>query len=134
MVISVALQKAIIKDTKPLIISLSLLPGDLFTHKALVVLCELGNKGEVEMRSLLDTGAMDIAFIDKKMARHVYHMLQISFFPLAKPKPLKGFDGKPARPITHMIYPTLTVQSYFKLLAPMLVILLGQHPIILGKP
>ena len=99
-----------------------------------MVPCTLGSRAQIETRSLLDTGATGVAFIDKAMARHVCNVLKISLLPLAKPKPLKGFDEKPARPITHAIYPTLTVQSHSKLLAPMLVTLLGQHPIILGKP
>ena len=96
--------------------------------------CTLGNDNEISSHSLLDTGATGVAFIDETMARHVCDVLKISFLPLAKPKPLKGFDGKPSRPITHAIYPTLTVQGHSKLLAPMLVTSLGQHPIILGKP
>ena len=99
-----------------------------------MVPCMLGSRAQIETRSLLDTGATGIAFIDETMARHVCEVLKISFLPLAKPKPLKGFDGKPARPITHAIYPTLTVQGHSELLAPMLVTSLGQHPIILKKP
>ena len=117
-----------------MVISSSSLPGDLFTDKALVVPCTLSSRAQIETRSLLDTGATRVAFIDETMARHVCNMLKISFLPLAKPKPLKGFDGKPARPITHAIYPTLTVQGHSELLAPMLITSLGQHPIILGKP
>ena len=90
----------------PLIISSSLLPGDLFTNEALVVPCTLENRGQIQTRSLLDTGATGIAFIDEEMARNVCHVLEIFIIPLAKPKPLKGFDGRPARPITHAIYPT----------------------------
>ena len=94
--VSAELQKTTIKNhKKPLIISLFLLPGDLLTDKALVVPCKLGNKGEIKTRSLLDTEAISIRFINEKMAHHVCHMLQISFF-FAKLKPLKGFDGKPA--------------------------------------
>ena len=111
-----------------------LLQSDLFTDKALVILCTLENSSEISTHSLLDTGATGVAFIDKSIARHVCNVLKIFFLPLAKPKPLKGFDGKPARPITHAIYPTLTVQGHSELLAPMLVTSLGQHPIILGKP
>ena len=100
-----------------------------------MVPCTLDSRAQIETRSLLDTGATGIAFIDETMARHVCDVLKISFLPLAKSKPLKGFDGKPARrPITHAIYPTLTVQGHSELLAPMLVTSLGQHPIILGKP
>ena len=80
-----------------MIISSSLLPGDLFTDEALVVSCTLGNNSEISSHSLLDTGATGVAFIDETMARHVCNVLKISFLALAKPKPLKGFDGKPAR-------------------------------------
>ena len=117
-----------------MIISLSLLPGDLFTNEALVIPCTLGNSSKISTHSLLDTGATEVVFIDEAIARHIAHVLKISIFLLTKPKPLKGFNGKPARPITHALYPTLTVQGHSKLLAPMLVTSLGQHPIILGKP
>ena len=107
----------------------------MFTDEALVTPCTLesSSESEISTHSLLDTGATGVVFIDEAMARHVFNVLNISIFPLAKPKPLKGFDGKLARPITHAIYPTLTVQGHSKLLAPMLVTSLGQHPIILRK-
>ena len=117
-----------------MIISSSSLPGDLFTNEALVIPCILGNISEISTHFLLDTGATRVAFIDEAIARHVCNVLKISILPLAKPKPLKGFDGKPARPITHAIYPTLSVQGHSELLALMLVTSLGQHPIILGEP
>ena len=79
-----------------MIISLSLLPGDLFTDEALVVSCTLDNEDQIQTRFLLDTSATGIAFIDKQMARHICHMLEIFFIPLAKPKLLKKFDGRPA--------------------------------------
>ena len=95
--VSAALQEMTVRSyEKLLIILLSLLLGDLFTDEALVVLCKLRNKGEIKTRSLLDTGATGIGFIDKKMACHMCHVLQILFFLLAKPKPLKNFDEKPA--------------------------------------
>ena len=81
---------------KPLIILSSSLPGNLFTDEVLVVLCTLGNDNEISSHSLLDTGATGVAFIDEAMARHVCNVLKISFLPLSKLKPLKGFDGKPA--------------------------------------
>ena len=99
-----------------------------------MVPCTLSSRAQIETRSLLDTGATGIASIDKAMARHVCNVLKIFFLLLAKPKPLKRFDGKPARPITHAIYSTLIVQGHSELLAPMLGTLLGQHPIILRKP
>lgn len=83
--------------------------GNLFTDKALVVSCTLENKNKISTHSLLDTSATRIAFIDKAMACNVCNALQILFIPLAKPKLLKKFDKRPARPITHAIYPTLTI-------------------------
>lgn len=65
------------------------------------------------------------------MAERVSETLGISILPLAKPKPIKGFDGRPAPPITHAIYPTLIITEY---LAPFLIMRLGQHPLMLGKP
>ena len=94
---------------KPLLISASNLPGNLFTDEALVVACSLGKINEIKTTSLLDTGATGIAFIDLTMARHVCDILQISFIQLAKPKLIRKFDGKPAPSITQAIYLTLTV-------------------------
>ena len=116
-----------------MLIFVSNLPGNLFTDEALVVAYSLGRINEIKTTSLLDTGATGIAFIDLAMARHVCDILQISFIQLAKPKPIRGFDGKPAPSITHAIYLTLTVQGHTELLAPFLITKLGQHPLILGK-
>ena len=99
-----------------------------------MVACSLGRMNEIKTTFLLNTGATGITFIDLAIARHVCDVLQISFIQLAKPKPIKGFDSKPAPPITHAIYPTLTVQGHTKLLTSFLITKLGQHPLILDKP
>ena len=99
-----------------------------------MVPCTLGSRAQIETHSLLDTSATGVAFINEAMARHVCEVLKISILLLSKPKPLKRFNGKPACLITHAIYLTLIVQGHSELLAPMLVTLLGQHLIILGKP
>ena len=98
-----------------------------------MVQCNLENRGEIQTRTLLDTDAIGIAFVDKKMVRYICKVLQILFMKLAKPKLIKGFDSRPAKPITHAIYPTLTVQGHTKMLALLLVTQLGQHLIILSK-
>ena len=118
---------------KLLLISIFSLPGNLFTDEALVVACSLGRMNEIKTTFLLDTKATGITFIDLAMAHHVCEVLQISFIQLTKPKPIREFDGKPAPPITHAIYSTLTVQGHTKLLALFLIIKLGQHSLILGK-
>ena len=102
-------------------ISASSLSSNLFIDETLIVACSLGRMNEIKTTSLLDTEATSIAFIDLAMARHVCDILKISFIQLAKPKPIKGFDGKPASPITHAIYSTLIVQGHTKSLAPFLI-------------
>ena len=125
--------KIAVNSEKPLLISASSLPGNLFTDEILVVVCSLDKMNEIKTTSLLDTGATDIAFIDLAMARYVCEVLQISFIQLAKPEPIKKFNSKPTSPITHAIYPTLTVQGHTESLAPFLITNLGQHLLILGK-
>ena len=119
------LTKVAVGSEKPLLISASSLPGNLFTNEALVITYSLGRMNEIKTTSLLDTGATGIAFINLAIACHVCDALQISFIQLAKPKPIRGFDGKPALPIIHTIYPTLTVQGYTKSLVPFLITKLG---------
>ena len=87
-----------------------------------MVQCNLENQGEIQTCTLLDTGTTGIAFVNKKIVRYIYEILQISFIKLAKSKPIKEFNDKPAKPITHMIYPRLIVQSHTKMLALLLVI------------
>ena len=96
--------KVAVGDKKPLLISASILPGNLFTDEAFVVACSLNRINEIKITSLLDIGTTDITFIDLAMARHVCDVLQISFIQLAKPKPIRKFDGKPVPPITYAIY------------------------------
>ena len=55
--------------------------------------------------------------------------------PLSQPRNVRGFDGNVSpNPITHALYPILTVQNHTELTTPMLITSLGQHQIILGKP
>ena len=125
--------KVAVGGEEPLLISASSLSGNLFTDEALMVACSLGRINEIKTTSLLDTGATGIAFIDLAIARYMCDVLKISFIQLAKPKPIKGFNGKPAPLITHAIYLTLTVQGHTKSLAPFLITKLGQHSLIFGK-
>ena len=119
---------------EPLLISSSCLPGDFFTDEPLVIQCRLGNSEEMKVMGLLDTDATGHAFIDEATAREVCEKLQISPQRLTRPKPVKGFDGKRGKDITHAIYPTLTIQHHKETVAPLLITTLGQHKMILGKP
>ncbi len=95
----------------------------------------LGNVGDrLTFNVLVDTGATGYSFIDTVIAQTVCERLQIQPVRLLKPKPLKGFDGRPGRDITHAIYPTMTIHDHVETVTPMLITHLGTHPIILGKP
>lgn len=110
-----------------------MLLGNLFTDKALVILCILRSKKQIQLIFLLDTSAIGIAFIDEAITCTVCKKLEIFFIKLAKSKPFKKFDSRLVIPITHAIYPILTMQNYIKQLALMLMTKLGQYLIILGK-
>ena len=109
---------------------------DPFAPEPLVTPCTLFNNTKRNtVKALVDTGATGYAFIDEITAHIICENLGINPIPLLRPKPIKGFDGHLAKqPITHAIYPGLTVQDHSKLTTPMLITPLGQHPIILGKP
>ena len=106
----------------------------MFTDEPFVHACTLGNRNEIKLDALLDTGATRHAFIDESMVRTICEQLQIEPQKLTKPKPVRGFDGRRAPNITHAIYPTMTMQDHRENLLPLLITKLGQHGMILGKP
>ena len=126
-------EEPLVKE-KPLIVSLSTLPGGFFAEKALLATCTLGNNSEIKTTALLDTGATGYFFVDSAMARRVCNELGIKPIRLSKPKAIRGFNGKQAPSVTHAIYLTMTVQDHRETTTPMLITELGQHQIILGKP
>ena len=94
--------------------------------------CTPGNK--IKATILVDTCAIGYGFTDKKFVETVCKTLKIELQRLTKPKPIQGFDGNAAKPITHAIYPTLSVGNYTESLAPLLITKLGQRPMIPGRP
>jgi hypothetical protein len=111
------------------------MPNDPFAQSPLMVQCTLSNGNyKNQLNALIDTGATGYAFIDELTAHTICEQLLLTPIPLSKPKPIRGFDGRIVEPITHAIYPHLTVQDHHELTAPLLITTLGQHPIILGKP
>ena len=84
---------------------------------------------------LIDTGSSVYTVVDECLAEELCEKLEIEPMALLKPRPVKGFNGKLINnPITHAIYPRLTVNGHSELTAPMLITRLGSHQIILGKP
>ena len=118
-----------------LISSTASMPDDPFAPEPLTTECVLSSNGiSYSLKSLVDTGAAGYSFIDEVTAQIVCDQLQIEPLALTKAKPIRGFDGHYAKkPITHAIYPNLTVQGHTVDTAPMLITRLGQHQMILGK-
>ena len=118
-----------------LISSSTSMPNDPFAQSPLVVQYTLLNRSyKNQLNALINTSAIGYAFIDELTAYTVYEQFLLTPIPLSKPKLIRGFDGRMVEPITHAIYPHLTVQDHHELTAPLLITTLGQHPIILGKP
>ena len=122
----------------PLRISATAWPSSTFNRfegSSLVKPCTVGaDFREYQTTFLLDSGAQGYAFVDEKVARDICEALQITPVKLPREKHLNKFDGTRAKPVTHVILPSLTVQDHSELSAPMFITKIGSHPIILGKP
>ena len=85
------------------------------------------------MDALLNTDAIEIAFIDRKLAQQINERLGIAWFSLSKAKLIVGYDGAAGKDITHSIHPTTSVQGHKENLTSMLITKLKQHKIILSR-
>ncbi len=108
------------------------MPKDLFCENSFTIQRTLGNK--IKATTLADTCATGYGFIDEEFAKTICQVLEIEPPRLIKPKQIQEFDGRAAKPITHAIYPTLTVGTYTESFALLLIMKLGNHPVILGRP
>ena len=96
----------------------------------MVVSCILSVNGQtIATHALIDSGATEIAFIDKDFARH--H--QLTLIPLQNPRSLEVIDGRPisSGDITHTTTITLSINEHQEQL-PMLVTKFGHYLIVLG--
>lgn len=94
-----------------------------------------GEQSHVLKDTLADTGCSGAHLvINEALIPSICEQLQIEPVPLSRPKPLRGYDGKLAeRPITHCIFPGLSIDGHREGTCPMLIAPL-QHDLILGKP
>jgi hypothetical protein len=90
-------------------------------------------KSKVKAQALIDTGATGGNFINAVDAERICEIEGISPVELLKPRPIQGFDGAAAPPITHAIYPCLQVQDHIEYQCPLFITTLGKHSLILGK-
>ena len=108
------------------------MPKDLFYESPFIIQCTLGKR--IMATILANTCATRYGFIDKKFAKIVCQVLEIEPQRLIKPKQIQRFDGRATQPITHAIYPTLTIGTHSKNLASLLITKLRNHLMILGQP
>lgn len=111
-------------------------PFDVWARKPLLADGAVSaGSSSLPLKFLIDTGATGYAFIDEGLADQVCEKLQIARVRLDRPRPVEGYDGQVApKPITHAIYPTLTVEGHKELTAPMFITRLGHQGAILGSP
>ena len=85
------------------------------------------------MNALLNIDAIEIAFIDRKLAQQISERFDIAWLSLSKAKPIVGYDEAAEKNITHSIHSTISVQEHKENLTSMLITKLKQHKIILSR-
>jgi len=94
-----------------------------------------GDPVDYKDKGLLDTGCTVYSVIIEVLVDTVYEKLNIKPIPLANPRPLRAYNRQLAsNSISHAIYATLVVNGYAEQTCPMLIVSLGNHSIIVGKP
>ena len=86
------------------------------------------------LRPLVDTGSSPHNIIHERLAPAVCQRLGLEPIRLAKKKLVQGFDGVVRKkPITHAIYPTMSMGKHRETTVPFLITDVGYHDAILGK-
>ena len=82
---------------------------------------------------LANTCATRYGFINEKFAETVCQILEIEPQRLIKLKQIQKFDDRIAKPIIHIIYPILAINTHIKSLILLFIIKLRNPFIILGQ-
>lgn len=100
----------------------------------MTIKCTLTFNGRgIRTSSLIDTGANGFLFMDTRLGIDLCKYLDIRAQRLPYAFPVKGYDGRPGEPITHVLRLHLTIDGRRMTSAPFLLLPLGQHQIILGR-
>ncbi|KAI3115141.1 hypothetical protein CBS147333_1538 [Penicillium roqueforti] len=83
--------------------------------------------------TLADTGADGSIFINLALVILLGKKFGLRTYKLNQEYPVRGFDGKLANPITHVVILTLNINGRVQQQVPMLVADLGKHDLILGR-
>ena len=96
--------------------------------------CSLSMNGyTVALRTLLDSGANGLAFVDTRCANDLAKFLNLIPTPLPEPIPVKGYDSKSRATVTHILRAHLTIDGRRQYNLPLLILDLGSHDLILGR-
>ena len=100
----------------------------------LTIACMLSTNGtSVASRALIDSGANGFIFVNTLFAIDLARSFNITTARLPSPIQVKGYDGKPGKPVTHYIRLHLTVDQRRQYNVPLLILDLGSHDIIIGR-
>jgi transposase InsO family protein len=110
------------------------LEEDLFDEGPVIESCILGGENQYLVKAMIDNGCTGYSFVNSTIVRKICEALKISPIKLNKPRKVKGYDGRMGEPITHAIYPRMSIRNHAESSTPLLITKLGQHDIILGKP
>jgi transposase InsO family protein len=95
--------------------------------------CTVSNNGFcVFLTALADSGANGFAFMNTSCAFDIAKFLNLKTQPLVRPITTKGFDGRPGKPITHILTLHLLIDGQRQQDIPFLILDLGTHDVILG--
>jgi predicted aspartyl protease len=108
--------------------------SQLLGGKHFTVPCKIAQNGyAIQTSALADSGANGFVFIDTRFARELMKFLNTTTTTLAKPYTVKGYDGRPGKPVSEVLTLHLEVDGRRQKDIPMLVLDLGSHDLILGR-
>jgi hypothetical protein len=106
------------------------LDGLHYTEPAFLLPCTLGKN--LVVNALIDSGARGGNFMDVKTAQLLCQREGIEPVKMLRAKPLSGFNGYEADPITEAVFPSLQILGHSETLSPFLITNLDDADILLG--
>ena len=100
----------------------------------LTIACILSTNGtSVALYTLIDSRANRFIFVNILFAIDLARSFNITTARLPSSIQVKGYDGRPGKPVTHYIRLHLTVDQRRQYNVPLLILDLGSHDIIIGR-
>ncbi|EKV14852.1 Retrovirus polyprotein, putative [Penicillium digitatum Pd1] len=83
--------------------------------------------------ALGDTGADGYVFLNRELSVLLGKRFGLKAESIGQECPVRGFDGKPSKAITHVTFLTMCVDGRIQQQVPMLIADLGKYDMILGR-